>query len=63
MAPTHRSAIHIPAGLTATVVVQHVVVASVVDLAASSLHLPALVRIGLTTLCLVSHWHLHVRRH
>lgn len=62
MAPHRRSAAHRAAGLTTTVVVEHLVLACVVDITATAMHLPTGLRIGLTIACLVSHWQMHLRR-
>lgn len=65
MAPHRRPADHRTAGITtiASAVFVHLLAAGTVDITASALHLQTMLRIALTVGCLVSHWHVHVRRH
>jgi len=65
MAPFRRQAVPRSAGhaTIAIAVALHLAVAVLVDCIATVLHLPADLRIVLTTCCLVGHWHVHVRLH
>lgn len=63
MAPHRLPLVHRIVGhLNATVVAEHLIVSALVEITSSALRVPVAPRLVLALVCLLGHWHLHLRR-